>query len=246
MKYTIVLIMVLSLFAQCRHAQTVQPTGSYDTLGIHWSVVQGTNATYYFQDFSVQSGYATQYVNLHESAYTELNSRFNATLPQKLRFFVWKDATLAAQLLGRSLGFTDPYDCIIHVRPQQTIGHEMTHALSYWAWGRTPTGYNRFINEGVAVAFDLSNSDRIKLAKAAIAGQGIHSVTDLWYGSYYGAPEEIFYPVAGACMDFLYKQNQPALFDSLVKNQTFESAQNIYGTDRLNSLIAGFNSAIGL
>ena len=246
MKYTFVLIASVFLFAQCKQAKTIQPTGSYDTLGIKWTVVEEPNITYYFQDFSLQSGYATQYVSYHDYAYTELNATFNAQLPQKLRFFIWSDATLAAQKLNQQLGFTDPYHCTCYVRGDQSIGHEMTHVLSYWAWGRTPTSETRFVNEGVAVAFDLNTYNRIDAAKTAISGQGIHSVTDLWSGSYQNGPEQVFYPVAGAFMDYLYKQNQPALFDSLIKNQTIESAQNIYGKDRLNALIADFDKQIGL
>jgi hypothetical protein len=246
MRYAFACIIVVFLFAQCRRAERVTPSGSYDTLGIHWTVVEGANITYYFEDYSTQSAYATQFVNYHESAYTQLNSRFEATPPRKLRFFVWSDENIAEQLLGSPLGFTDPYDFVCNVRPDQSIGHEMTHALSYWAWGRQTTYMTRFINEGLAVSFDLTNTDRIAAAKAAIAGQGIHSITDLWYGSYQNASEDVFYPVAGAFMDFLNKQNQPALFDSLIKNQSFQSAQNIYGKDKLNSLITGFDQSIGL
>jgi hypothetical protein len=106
------------LFAQCKKASdnSIQPTGSYDTLGIHWAVIEEANIVYYFQDFSAQSTYARQYVDAHESAYSTLNAVFNAQLPQKLRFFIWADPALAAQLLGRQLGFTVPLQCVCNVR----------------------------------------------------------------------------------------------------------------------------------
>src|SRR5947208_940115 len=132
MKTIIALMGCILLFAQCKKTDadnSIQPTGSYDALGIHWAVIEQTNIVYYFQDFSTQSGYAKQYVDDHEAGYTTLNAVFKAQLPQKLRFFIWADETLAAQLLGHSLGFTLPQQCVCHVRPNQTIGHEMTHAL---------------------------------------------------------------------------------------------------------------------
>ncbi len=246
MKYVIVLALCVLLFPQCHPAYNVQPTGSYDTLGIHWTKVEGTNIIYYFEDYSLQSGYATQYVNLHEAAYTQLNAIFDAKLPQKLRFFVWTDTALARQLLGYPLGLTYPWQCIVYARPEETIGHLMTDALIYWAWGRTPLAETDFVEVGLGTAFDLTNIDRIDAAKTALSGQNIHSVADLWSGNYQNVPEEVFFPVAGAFMDFLYKQNETAQFDSLVMNQTITSAENIYGQARLDSLIAKFNSLVGL
>jgi hypothetical protein len=249
MKTTIALVICIMLFAQCKKSDSdnsIQPTGSLDTLGIHWAVVERTNIIYYFQDFSTQSSYAKQYVDDHESAYSTLNAVFKAQLPQKLRFFIWADATLAAQLLGRSLGFTVPQQCVCHVRPNQTIGHEMTHALTYWGGGIPPTTVTRFVNEGVAVAFDLNTNNKIETAKAALVGQSVQSVRDFWSGSAQSASEEILYPVAGAFMDFLYKKNQPNEFNALLKNQTIGSAENIYGKARMDALIAEFDGLVGL
>jgi hypothetical protein len=247
MKTIIALMVAILLFAQCKKEDnSIQPTGSYDTLGIHWAVVEETNIIYYFQDFSTQSGYAKDYVAAHESAYTNLNAVFKAQLPQKLRFFIWADANLAAQLLGYQLGFTVPKQCVCHVRPNQTIGHEMTHALVYWSGGIPPTAVTRFVNEGVAVAFDLNTNNKMETAKAALAGQSVQSVRDFWYGSAQSASEEIFYPVAGAFMDFLYKKNLPSQFSALLKNQTITSAENIYSKGQMDALIAEFDGLVGL
>jgi hypothetical protein len=249
MKYTIVLIACALLLAQCKKSDAesaIQPTGTYDTLGIKWTVVESTNIIYHFQDFSIQSGYAKQYVDDHEAAYKNLNGTFKAVLPRKLRFFIWTDETLAAQLLGHSLGFTVPGQCVCFVRPNQTIGHEMTHALVHWMEGTPTQATTRFVNEGVAVAFDLNNYNRIDAAKSALAGQGVQSVRDFWSGSKQSAPEAIFYPAAGAFIDYLYKQNLPNEFRGLLENQTIANAENIYGKARLDSLIAEFDGLVGL
>ncbi len=249
MKTTLALLACVLLFAQFKKNgsdNSIQPTGSYDTLGIHWAVIEQSNIIYYFQDFSSQSGYAKQYVDQHESAYVTLNAIFKAQLPRKLRFFIWADETLAAQLLGHSLGFTVPQQCVCHVRPNQSIGHEMTHVLTYWGGGIPPTAITRFVNEGVAVAFNLNNDNKIESAKSALAGQSVQSVRDFWSGSAQSASEEVFYPVAGAFMDFLYKKNQPTQFNALLKNQTIASAENIYGKAQIDALIAEFDALVGL
>lgn len=249
MKYIVAAIACIVLFAQCKKSdhETVQPTGSYDTVGIHWTVVEADNIMYHFQDFSSQSDYAKEYIDAHESAYTELNKVFNAQLPRKLRFFIWADPALAEQRMGMPLGFTYPYQCISHVRPEQTLGHEMTHTLSFWSNGGVlPVAMTKFVTEGVAVAFDLNTNDKIGDARSALSGQGAQSVRQFWSGSYESASAEIFYPVSGAFMQFLYKKNMPEQFNALLKNQTIEGAEDIYGKDKLDSFIAEFDELMGL
>jgi hypothetical protein len=243
MNYTVVLIACIFLFAQCSpDAVTIQPTGGYDTLGIHWMTIERSNITYYFQGTGVKG--ASLYTDLHEEAYAKLDQVFKAKMPQKLRFFVWTDWQLAAQLVG-PLGFTVPDECVCNVAASQTLGHEMTHALSYWAEGIPPTTLSRFINEGLAVSFDLRETDRIKEAKESISGENIQSVADVWSGSYVPG-DEALYLLGGAFMEFMYKQSTHDQFFALIKHQTIEDAQDIYGQEKLASLIAEFDSMVGL
>ena len=249
MKNNLVLIIGILLFAQCKPVNdvelTVVPTGSLDTLGIHWAVVEKPNIIYYFQDFNAQSYYALEYIDKHEVTYVTLSAVFTPKLPKKLRFFIWSDAALAEKLLGMPLGFTVSAQCVCHVRPTQSLGHEMTHALSYWSGGKPFTGgYSRFINEGLAVAFDLRTVNRIDEAKSYTAGENIQSVADVWSGSYQ-VSDDALYSLGGAFMDFMYKQNLPSQFNALIKDQSIQSAENIYGKNRLDSLIANFNSQMG-
>jgi hypothetical protein len=250
MRHSIIFTAFIVLLAQCKPANdlypNVEPTGSYDTLGIHWTAVEKSNIIYYFQDFASQSSYAAQYIDEHETAYTAVNSVFKTQLPRKLRYFIWGDMALAEKLLGHELGFAVSSQCMCHVFPTIPTGHEMTHVITYWAGGVPTTEKTRFINEGVAEAFDLFGRNRIDSAKKAAAGQGIHSIVELWEGDKQELPQKVFYPIAGAFMDYMNKLNEPDKFYALVKNQSLESAQDIYGVDRMNNLIANFNSQIGL
>lgn len=245
MRNTIALLMCIFLFAQCRKHEKYPFASRTDTLGVQWGVVRSNHIDYYFQTADNWTDEVGGYVNDHENAYGQLDAIFQAQLPQKLRFYIWTDTALARRTLHEGLGFAIPYVCVVNVRPEQTVGHEMTHVLSYWAGGITPTYVTRFINEGVAVAFDLSSGSKIDQAKSAIKGQNIKSVLDLWTGGNQ-ASESVLYPVAGAFMEYMYKQNQPGKFDSLIKYQTIASAQTIYGNDQFDKLIADFNKQLGL
>jgi hypothetical protein len=245
MKYIIAFIACILLFAECHKVKMYQFSSRIDTLGTKWGMVEGGHITYYFQNPDSWSDAVTGYVSEHENAYETIDTVFKAQLPRKLRFFIWTDTAMARQQLGYPLGFAVPTECVCHVRPNQTVGHEMTHILCYWSWGITPTEITRFVNEGIAVAFDLNPGSKIDVAKSAIAGQNIQSILDLWSGGNY-ASESVLYPVAGAFMQYMYNQNQSDKFDSLTKHQTIADAQSIYGNSQFDQLIANFNKLLGL
>lgn len=253
MKQIIILIACISLFTQCRRIdndfpnKTVENITRYDTLGLPWLVCERNNIIYYFQDDSTINNINAvfEFTNEHEDAYSTIDQVFKAKLPKKLRFFVWFDRNLAEQKLGSPLGFALPSKCECQTFVSQTLGHEITHILTYWAWGIPPSSYSRFINEGVAVAFDLSGRDKIAAAKTAIAGLNIQSVAEIWLNDEY-ISDEILYPVGGAFMEFLYKKNQPEKFNALIKNQTIEDAEDIYGQAQLEALVKEFDGLLGL
>ncbi|RYD54987.1 MAG: hypothetical protein EOP56_17325 [Sphingobacteriales bacterium] len=244
MRYLIVFLTCALLSAGCSGPDiAVHPTTSYDTLGIKWMVIERNNITYYFQGTGEKG--ASVFTDMHEEAYTSLDEIFKAKLPRKLRFFVWTNSLQAEQMLNRQVGFAQPKSCICHINANQSLGHEMTHILSYWADGVEPTSFSRFINEDIAVAFDLSKVDRVERAKKAVAGGNIGSVAMVWSGNK-ELDDEVLYPLAGAFVEFLYHQNTRDQFNTLMKKQTLEDAQDIYGKERLEAWIKEFDALVGL
>ena len=214
----------------------------YANLEPNWVVIDRKHITYYFQDTAGWSRDVQVYITLHEDAYEKIDKIFKATLPRKLAFYVWNDTAIAERLLKHPLDFTSVHRCISHVRRDQTIGHEMTHSLSYWGWGKEPKNITRFITEGVAIAFDQRKEDRMSRARAAVLGQGIRSVTDLWKNDSVG--EAILYPVSGAFVDYIYKKSTPEQFKELAKDQAMTSAEKIYGKVQFKKLVNDFDKLL--
>ncbi len=138
---------------------------NYVSLEPHWITLEAQHIIYHFEDTSGPQNWIKQYIDLHEAAYDTINKTFQAFPPRKPEFFIWKNSGLARQLLGHDLGFTNPRKCISHVTANQTIGHELTHILSYWGWGQPTYKEVPFITEGVAVAFSLAQKDKYPLGK---------------------------------------------------------------------------------
>jgi len=181
-----------------------------------------------------------EYIAAHEKAYEKINGIFDATLPTKMKFYIWFNNDTAKKYLNHELGFTRPDICVSEVNINQTIGHEMTHTFSCWAWGTKPIKITRFINEGIAVAFDQQNDDKLRRARIAIANTPV-SILAIWANN---ADPAVLYPVAGAFITYIYKISTPAQFRSLVKDQTVESAYKIYGREKFDSMIKDFESQL--
>jgi len=211
----------------------------YAAIEPDWVVIDRKHITYYFQDTAGWSKDVQTYITLHEDAYEKIDKVFKPILPHKPAFYIWNNTTVAEKLLKRPLGFTIAQRCLSHVRRDQTIGHEMTHTLSYWGWGIEPVKETRFITEGVAVAFDQRKGNRMQSAIEATRGTTIHSVTDLWKNDTAG--EAVLYPVAGAFVDYLYKKSTPAQFKMLIKDQAITSAEKTYGKVLFNKLVTDFD-----
>ncbi len=252
MRYGIVLIVCIFLFAQCRRAdnqlpKSVENIRKFDTLGLPWLVYESDKIIYYFQDDSEINNinWVFLFANEHDVVYKAIDEVFNAQMPGKLHFFVWLDEAMAEKKLGGPLGWAIPAKCQCQTYRNQTLGHEMTHILSYWAGGVPPTTKTKFINEGVAVAFDYSGRDKIAMARKGLEGQNIQTVADIWAGNVQ-VSDDVIYPVGGAFMDFMYKQSTHDQFIALIKNQTIYDAYSIYGAGKMDSLIAQFDGMVGL
>lgn len=209
-----------------------------------WTKKEGAHITYYFQDSKdVTEGIMQNFIRVHEEAYDKINNTFKAVLPCKMVFFVWTDGDLARRLMHHNLGFTNPKLCETNTLINQTIGHEMTHSLSYWGWGEAVKNQNGFIMEGIGVAFDLERNDKTEAARRAVASESIHSVLELWKGENF--QDRLVYPVGGAFVKYLFDHSTPEQFKSIVKDQSIENAEKTYGEVVFYRMVKEFDGMIG-
>lgn len=212
---------------------------------INWITIEGRYISFNFEDTAGWGGDAIAYMAAHDAAYKELSKIFKPKLPQKLQYYVWVDKKRAEALLGSPLGFTEPNKCICYVHTGQTRGHEMMHAISHWAWGKPMKYKNKFISEGVSVAFDLRDASRINEAKTALEGKKIKSVTEIWEHRR-EMPDDLLYPVGGAFVEYMYGKSTKEQFRELVKCQSIECARIIYGYNEFAVLVSEFDKIVGI
>jgi tetratricopeptide (TPR) repeat protein len=190
--------------------------------------------------FHLQPGHGLKdveaYCQSREAAYQEVNQFFEAKPYKQIDYFIWSKPKKAKQIVGRSLGFARSGPCIINSAIRQSRGHEITHILSDHSI--EPVVKNRLINEGVAVAFDLSNRDRMKLAREANVDKlGIQELMDR-SGE---LPESVVYPIGGAFIEFLLDKKGGDTLKQLLKEQTFERLLELYGEELIQAFEKNLN-----
>jgi tetratricopeptide (TPR) repeat protein len=211
---------------------------------LHLLKVESAWMTYYFQDTGKLAVIVSQYIGRHDSAYRVLSHIFNPRLPAKPAFYVFTNQRKAERALGRTLGFSLPEEARCFSMQDQTLGHELTHVLSYWAYGRKTANLSRFIDEGISVCFDLTHRDVYATAGTAIKNNSFRkSVTDLWAASR-NYPDELTYAVGGAFVRYIYTTVSAADFQTFVKDQTETRLKSILKDD-YDSFIARFDAKVG-
>ena len=182
------------------------------------------------------------YIAHREKAFASINQFFNSNIPHKIHVFVYDSKESGIKFTGKDLGFTLPEHCRIYLEYNQTVGHEITHAISHYSSEKTPIK-TRLINEGAAVYFDQTNRDRILTAKNSIKNAATFKLEGLWDSA--SASSEVLYPVGGAWVQFLIEKEGKEKFLQLMANQTYFNAKAIYG-NRFESLVNEFEALISV
>ena len=185
---------------------------------------------------------AKEFADQLERAHAELQRILGGAPSGRINFYVWNTSAEAEAVLGRPLGFARPDLMLVHAAADQTRGHELTHVFVHHVF--RPEATSRFIEEGIAVALDMSNRDRIGMARQAVKEGGLQRpiIARLWTSG--GALDDnVMYPIAGAFIDYLARQGGRERLFALLKNQTIERARTIYGGD-FDRLVAEFETQL--
>lgn len=197
----------------------------FDTLYDSWTTRETSHFIFHFQDSSAIQN-ISNFTQRKEAAFDKINDFFQAKLPKKIDYFVWSNPTHAESIFKRKLAFTDASLCLTHTEPEHTVGHEMTHSISYCAARNAK--WTRFISEGICVYFDQSTRNNIAALKNK--NDTPVSIVDIWKNDSKQG-EEILYPLGGELVKRLIESFGRTKFMLLLADQSYESAKKIYGTE---------------
>jgi tetratricopeptide (TPR) repeat protein len=201
-----------------------------DTIYDSWSTKESKHFIFHFRDTSAITNTAL-FIQRKEAAYDSINSFFKSKLPKKIDYFVWSNSEQAGSLLNHPLAFSEPALCITHTEPKHTVGHEMTHSISYYSV--KVVNSVRLISEGVCVYFDLSKKDNLSLLKQK--NNFPIPVTDIWKNNS-KLNDDIIYPLGGELVKRLIAAFGRDKFINLLADQSYDNAKKIYG-EELDTLL---------
>ena len=207
-----------------------------------WPRRESEHFVFIFSPATAERG-LDEFVAQHEAAYTALTTFFGGAPEQPIRYVVWDTVEEAGRMCGiRDLGFARPERHLIHTRWEQTVGHEMTHVISYQVLA--PKARTRLVNEGLAVRFDMTRRDRMALARAAVAAAGNGPPDlDTWWDDRGAVDASVYYPVSGAWIGMLLERGGREKLLALAADQSLASARSIYGDD-LEVWMTDFETAL--
>lgn len=181
-----------------------------------------------------------KFARRHEKAYAAISKWFGGGPDRKIRFFLWAEQQEADEAGMPVLGFSRPTLYVTHALLGQTVGHEMTHIISFYAL--EPSVRNGLINEGVAVYLDQTHRDQLQRARRLRAQEAKAavrvSIPAVWQ-DWSLAPESYGYPLAGAWVKLLVDKGGKKKFFEFFTDQSYAHAQEVYG-DRLADWITEF------
>lgn len=196
----------------------------------NWDKYETADLIIYFQPNSIVPD-KKEFVNVHQSAFNQINRVFQAQIPKKISMVIWNGEEDANKYGFSKLGFAMPDKCVILKSARQTVGHEMTHVISYYV-SKNPQR-NRFVNEGIATAFNLSKQNRLEAAKKFKEAQKYTlpiSLKEAW-NNRDKYPEWVYYSLAGELMRRLFFTCGREKLLLLTANQSYENAVKIYDKD---------------
>jgi len=175
------------------------------------------------------------YAAAHETAYAFIAAWCGADEVRPIRYFVWdsredaKEASRDRHTCIPTPGFNRATVSLVHVRRDQTVGHETAHILSL----RTlkPVRINGLVSEGLAVFLDMTKRDRMVTARAALRSHDEPITVDALWRDWSAFPDTVSYPVAGAFVQMLVEKGGRDSFLELFRDQTPVRARAIYGED---------------
>lgn len=192
-----------------------------------WIMVDSKHFIFHFPSNSIVKN-KDQFINNHEQAYAKLNSFLETSLPQKINYFVWNYSYEAEKFGIGVLSFALPELCLVHVHAAESIGHEMTHLLTYYLPGSTGIK-TKFINEGIATYFDLNN-------RSVYGGPGFKkpnekiSLIKAWENDYTYS-DYVYYFLGAEVIKLLNQKFGKDKLIRLIENQSYKNALNIYGKE---------------
>lgn len=197
--------------------------------------VESDNIRYHFEP-GLTEKQKVDYIKICETTYRYLISIFKVLLPKKIDVFAF---SRQCDNIGNHLSYANPVLCTIHANIYHAHGHEMAHIIYSYLYDNIYK--TRFIDEGIAVYFDLPYDGGIEneMVNANLPWVDVLSVWEK-FESY---ARDDAYKIAGLFVGYLIQEYSLKKFLKFIEIQTLEYATEVYG-NKIFSAIKKFEDIL--
>jgi hypothetical protein len=192
-----------------------------------WYSVCTQQVNFWFQDTVNRN--IDEFITEHLHAYDSILAFFGSEIPRRINFFVWKSVEHAVETLYVKPAFASAVYCCIHSNFNESIGHELTHIISWYS--SEIQHVSKLIFEGTAVCFDHTQRNRKEYVQAFITHHqlGEISLKALW-NDWQNYPQELSYPLGGLLVEKIINTYGREKYLEFFPNQSYENALMVFGS----------------
>ena len=170
-----------------------------------WQFYQSEHLTFYYPQDAWLGGYIQAIADDHEWALANIEHALNVTHNGVITFYLYPSEEALFQSTARRSGFAINEGGEVHslwrsADDHQSLGHEMTHVISYWTIGEP---FEALLGEGLAVCLDQSGRDYRQVGRQILSDGDWIPMENLLGETWFDQPAEIAYPQSGAFVCYL-------------------------------------------
>lgn len=202
----------------------------------NWTIYETENIVFHYRVDENSKTRLDEFALSRQAAFTKINEFFNCRLERKIDFFLWDSQDEAFSVLNRYLGFAIGQYYLVHNALNQTVGHELSHIITYYLDGSEEI--IPLICEGAAVLFDQSGRDNLAFTKRMMEKNHVEKadVKALWQ-NFFSLSSGVSYPLAAVFSETLLKEFGKEHYLELMRHQTYEGACSVLGKEKIEEAI---------
>lgn len=170
----------------------------------------------------------------HEDTLADITTALGVEYDDAITIFLYPSKEALWLATARDSGFAinearETHEWWISSSNHQTLGHEMTHVITYWTLGDP---YEALLGEGIAVCQDHSGRDPHAEAADLLAQGDLVPLDEMLGDAWFEKDAAVAYTESGSFACFLLERNGPEDFGEVYRSANLTRAlKQVYGKD---------------
>jgi hypothetical protein len=173
-----------------------------------WQTFESEHFIFYFPDGSWVEPQIEDIASQHEKAFIEIVNQMMVDYAGPISMYLYPSKEALFRSTARESGFaineaSEVHALWVSADDHQSLGHEMTHVISFWTWGQPGEA---LMGEGLAVCLDQSGKNLRQINNQMLAQGKLISLDKMLGDAWFDVDPEVAYPESGALACYLLEK----------------------------------------